>query len=75
MKIETKYNLGDIVYLIGNNKVFSADITGIRIIETTSKCDWSKQITYHITGNGLPQNCERREENLFSTKEELLKSL
>ena len=70
MEIKTKYNLGDIVCLLSDNKVsyYPIDMISINI---TNSCDID--IKYRINNCGI---CEwRTEDKLFPTKEELLKSL
>ena len=67
MTIETKYNIGDEVWAIVENKVCQyhiLNITAKKRMQTTI------EVMYYIG------NCEwRYEQELFSTKEELLKSL
>lgn len=62
MKIETKYNIGDEVWVITMSKPYCTTITSI-----------------HIDKNGLKYNLKyllaREENEIFATKEELLKSL
>ena len=62
MKIETKYDIGQEVWVMSMNRPYCAKITGIR-----------------IDIHGLFYNIEyilsKREEDIFPTKEELLKSL
>ena len=69
MTIETKYNIGDEVQFENRGRHYKAKI-GIIKIEA-----WrgGQLIRYHINNNGVA--VELREECLFSTKEELLKSL
>lgn len=72
MKIETKYNIGDVVWLMKENKPTTQVVSFIEIIvaSTTSECF----IQYGFKTGGVI--AERVVENhLFSTKEELLKSL
>ena len=68
MTIETKYNIGDEVWTIVEDKVSECPILSI----TVKKGIWKEEIEvmYYI------DNCEwRYEQELFPTKEELLKSL
>lgn len=62
MKIETKYDIGQEVWVMTMGKPYCAKITAI-----------------HIDKNGLLYNIKyllaKKEEELFPTKEELLKSL
>ena len=69
MEIKTKYNVGDKVYFLSNNAVVCLPIDTIRIeIDKNNNI-----IKYRISNNGT---CEwRQEDKLFTTKEELLKSL
>lgn len=65
MTIETKYNIGDEVWFMYRNKVFSGRIVGIFIR--------SNGISYKIVS--IIKGMWFSESNLFPTKEELLKSL
>lgn len=76
MKIETKYNIGDEVLFMANNKITTMRVWDITI-EIKTKFDGQyvygdyHRIYYHDYGNH-----NTVEENyLFPTKEELLKSL
>lgn len=71
MTIETKYNIGDEVWFMDRNK----PIKGIAIkldIDIARKGDWYIE-HYKVEANGF-QYCKVGQ-NLFPTKEELLKSL
>ena len=64
----TKYNIGDKVWLISDNQAVRSDITRIIIsVESQDKC----MVTYSLHYSDV----EIPEDQLFSTKEELLKSL
>lgn len=66
MKIETKYNIGDEVWTIVENKVCKYPILSI----TVKMPNKAIEVMYYIG------NCEwRYEYEVFPTKEELLKSL
>ena len=65
MTIETKYNIGDEVWLMYRNKVFSGRIVGIVL--------QSNRISYKIVS--IIKGMWFSESKLFLTKEELLKSL
>lgn len=72
MIIKTKHNIGDVVWLMKENKPTTQVVSFIEIIaaSTTSECF----IQYGFKTGGVI--AERVVENhLFSTKEELLKSL
>ena len=74
MTIETKFNIGDVVWLMKENKPTTRVVSFIEIIaaSTTSECF----IQYGLKVEGVKGIVERVVENhLFSTKEELLKSL
>ena len=77
MTIETKYNIGDKVWGILGNKVQCTTITNIRVSndscftnEYGEMVGTEMNIQYYLLCNAWVD-----EENLFSTKEELLKSL
>ena len=69
MKIETKFNSGDVVWRMDNNKPIQIKIVDIHANYYAEIKQW--QIDYSIAshGGGYP------EYELFSTKEELLASL
>lgn len=68
MTIETKYNIGDEVWTIIENKACKYPILSITAKKRTQT--EGIEVMYYIG------NCEwRYEEELFPTKEELLKSL
>lgn len=65
MTIETKYNIGDNVWVINAPKCKQSIVHIIKIIKTP----FDTHIEYFIAGKW------RDEREVFSTKEELLKSL
>ena len=65
MTIETKYNIGDEVWLMRNNEAALGFVEIIDIRHTT----FEEDIEYYVLGNW------HFESSLFPTKEELLKSL
>ena len=72
MEIKTKFNLGQKVYLLWNNKVICPQIDGILIrINALGNNEKDISITYEFV------ELDKRfdEEVLFATKEELLQSL
>lgn len=78
MTIETKYNIGDEVYLMLSNKVKKALIIGVLITKgehRKSEKYTSQEIRYnlHIVGETSYEGFS--EGSLFKTKEELLASL
>lgn len=71
MQINTKYNLGDEIYAMGNNKVLVEYIKSISInIILDHKCNLITETKYE-TNNSWWLN----ENAVFSSKEELLASL
>ena len=71
MTINTKYNIGDVVYSMGSNKVCLDRITSILI---RTGVDHKENVVTEIryeTNNSK----SLREEVVFSSKEELLNSL
>lgn len=70
MKIETKFNVDDSIFFIKNGKVEQSKITDIRI--DVNKNDINIE---YLIGNSAFNYDICKEELLFSTKEELIKSL
>lgn len=72
MKIETKYDIGQEVWVMDNNQVYQGVITNI----TVSVCNKAKT-TYTVRVKNMSGSwtIDRNEEQLFESKEELLKSL
>ena len=70
MTIETKYNIGDEVWFQTLGMNYKAKIIHV-IIDAFP--DGNNIIHYNLHCNGY--SCERHEDELFPTKEELLKSL
>lgn len=70
MEIETKYYIGDIVWVISNNKAVEKQVTlyNVTISEST---DCKPKITYEL--NFETEKID--EDKLFTTKKELLESL
>lgn len=72
MQINTKYNIGDEVYALFNNKVKNFIITGISIVAKEKFPILIRYISFNIiTGEYMKID----EKEIFPTKEELLKSL
>ena len=73
MTIETKYNIGDKVWFIDDNKVKSATIITIGVfVERDMNSQYvSNSVQYNLYDFPYPYI----ENQLFPTKEELLKSL
>lgn len=68
MEVITKYNINDKVWLIIDNQAVRADITRVIIsAESTDSC----KVSYSLNHGSI----EYPEDQLFSTKEDLLKSL
>ena len=72
MTIKTKYNIGDEVWFMNENKACSDIITAIHIYRTETMSN----VTYGF-GQSIHSQiiATMSEQDLFSTKEELLKSL
>lgn len=80
MKIETKYNIGDEVFFMDNNRVEKGFIDSIRVavfdtIENVEEDEerYENKTRYTIKGKG--HDILFKGERLFLSKEELLKSL
>ena len=72
MEIKTKFNLGQKVYLLWNNKVNCPQIDGISVrVIALGNGEKDISITYELVG--LDKRFD--EEVLFATKVELLQSL
>lgn len=71
MDIKTKYGLGQRVFFMDNNKVQDGPITRIHIEVGYTTKDIKVKISYNI----FSITKFYKEEELFLTKEELLKSL
>ena len=71
MLIDIKYNIGDSIYLMHNNKVYNEHITSILTdTQINSKGVIKTEVRYK-TNNARVLD----EDKVFSSKEELLKSL
>ena len=70
MKIETRFNIEDEVYFMCDNKVCIGYIDEIKISINSN----NDQLTSYIV-NSNHMRVHKTSENLFSSKEELLKSL
>lgn len=67
LSVKTKYNIGDKVWYIYDNRVQALDVTGVRIsIESEDEC----KVEYILHYDG-----HQPEEKLFRSKKELLESL
>ena len=68
MELESKYSIGDKVWMITDNKIDTFEIQGVMINVTSPE---NVNITYQFGDSvfGYPEN------KLFPSKEELLKSL
>lgn len=65
--VKTKYDIGDLVWLILQNKAHQGKITGYKVSVDESM---NAEITYTLFSDDKRPECM-----LFKTKEELLKSL
>jgi hypothetical protein len=67
-KVNTKYNIGDKVWFISDNRVVSLDITGARVcVESKEEC--KEEYLLHFKSIWVS------EDKLFKSKKELLESL
>jgi hypothetical protein len=71
MTIETKYNIGDEVWFMNENKVYVSFIEDVRV-KRNSK---NTKIEYMVESMQKKDFGLKKEQDLFPTKEELLKSL
>ena len=74
MNIETKYRIGEELWFMSNNLPQSDVVNTINLLKTTEKqnVEYSFKNYKRSNGNGHPYF---KENTLFKTKEELLKSL
>lgn len=71
MKIETKYDIGDEVWIMIYGECYQLRVVGIRI----TKLKNHKAIEYFVSEDGDELSFTFDESEFFPTKEELLKSL
>ena len=71
MVIETKFNIGDEVWTIVDNKPTKCHVGRI----DTVHIGLSSSISYFLLFDQQQTRCERKEAFIYPTKEELLKSL
>lgn len=69
MEIKTKYNIGDTVHFMYQNQSYKAQIHGIELRQTANL---PLEIKYDIAGMNVPKMYEHK---IFTSKEELIKSL
>lgn len=82
MKIVTKFNINDTVYILHNNKIYETMVIGIGIsvlppnIKNVTTNDNSIKIYYTVDGESLVSIINRiPESNLFISRQELINSL
>ena len=75
MEVNTKYNIDDRVWIVLNNKVEKQIVTGITVYHTFKEPHLGGEEKIDILYDLNWQTEEVPESRLFSTKEELLKSL
>lgn len=86
MEIKTKYNIGDKVYFLKEDKIVSMFVKSPNWLSNRNEkdsIDFSWELGYEWQIKGLPQPKDfigfesniRRESQLFKTKEDLIKSL
>lgn len=68
MEVKTKYDIGDVVFFMSNNRVEKLKITGVGI--SVEDAGGDPEIFYH-----LQYDTEKAENKLFRSKKELLESL
>lgn len=69
MKIETKFNIGDTVWAMNDNKALSFTVSRIDVSVVGNKVG----ISYMVSLYGLYLG--REEQDIFATKKELIESL
>lgn len=68
MEVKTKYDIGDVVFFMSNNRVEKLKITGVGI--SVEDAGGEPEIFNH-----LQYDTEKAENKLFRSKKELLESL
>lgn len=72
MTFNTKFKLGDLVYYMKSNRICTGHISGVHICY--KEPNWYSEVYYMDEDTGLnPPSYSKNE--LFKTKEDLLKSL
>lgn len=71
MTIETKYNIGDEVWFMNENKVYVSFVEDVRVKRNNK----NTKIEYMVESMQKKDFGLKKEQDLFPTKEELLKSL
>lgn len=71
MTIETKYDIGDKVWIMLFDEPEIATIESIKFFTTSNR----QYIDYYVVPNDCSGGCFFEECSLFTTKEELIKSL
>lgn len=71
MKIETKYSIGDKVFLIDDNKIHQVEVYGVFL---EAKAKQSPIVAYTVQIEYVSQ-WHKKEYELFDTKEDLIKTL
>lgn len=75
MTIETKFDIGDKCYFMYHNEVKESTIVKINFTKEQLTSSFNiEKLTYNVE-LGYVSNIDFKEDKLFSTKEELLKSL
>lgn len=69
MTIQTKYEVGNVVWLMRDNQAIS---TTVSLIKVTVRQSYHPYISYRLEDEG---NIERQEKELFPSKASLLESL
>lgn len=78
MTFKTKYEIGNIVFLLVNNKVVQRTIIGIKIKQGKTLFEDTKaisKIVYNLNSEKIGDELSKEEFEIFLTKTELLNSL
>ena len=79
MIIQTKFNVGDTVFVFSNNKIIQSKIlkidADVKLRPNTTYIDISYTLQDTESINFYDFNISRKESEVFETKEELIKSL
>ena len=75
MELKTKFGLRDTVYFMSENKVHKGDVMEISLNLKTTPEGNMENISYHVYDYSVSAFIKLNESVLYSSKEELLKSL
>lgn len=75
MRINTKYNIGDVVYFINDGRVVKRKIVRMDIWVGSNKAVFPSYELEYDTWGGVTRTTKKYENQLFGSREELVKDL